>query len=415
MSNKSTIKCPNCGNTFPIGDALATEIEAGIKQRYVDRFNQDQKELEEKKKKLEAEAEKLKTLQEDQDKIIAEKIKQKGQILEQEAEKKASEAVDLKVKSMEREIEEKAKQLKESQAKEIDILEREKKLREEKESFKLEVEKEVFKRQEQIEEKAKQFEAEKSALKIKELEKKLSDQTELAETMKRKIEQSSQQSQGETAELMLEQILKTTFPFDTIEEVGKGVKGADWIQIVKNNQGQECGKIVYESKSTVNFSPDWIEKLKSDVRLVQGSIGVIVTKAMPKGMDGFGPKDGVWICSFSEIKSIAYLLRDGIIKVAGATKAQENKGEKMTMLYNYLTSNEFSDQWNAVREGFLGMKLSIQKERDAMERLWKAREKQLEKVLLNASHIRGSIDGIAGLESIDLNLLDEGENLELDR
>ena len=53
------------------------------------------------------------------------------------------------------------------------------------------------------------------------------------------------------------------------------------------------------------------------------------------------------------------------------------------------------------------MKLSIQKERDAMEKLWKAREKQLEKVLLNAAHIRGSIEGIAGADAVDLNLLDD--------
>ena len=60
------------------------------------------------------------------------------------------------------------------------------------------------------------------------------------------------------------------------------------------------------------------------------------------------------------------------------------------------------------------MKNSIQKERDAMERLWKSREKQLEKVLLNAAHIRGSIEGIAGLDAINFNLLESGEEVEDD-
>jgi hypothetical protein len=58
------------------------------------------------------------------------------------------------------------------------------------------------------------------------------------------------------------------------------------------------------------------------------------------------------------------------------------------------------------------MKMSIQKERDAMERLWSAREKQLSKVLLNATRFKGSIEGIAGSETVNLNLL-EDENTDL--
>ena len=104
--------------------------------------------------------------------------------------------------------------------------------------------------------------------------------------------------------------------------------------------------------------------------------------------------------SFSEVKALAHVLRDGVMRVFNAAKSNENKGDKMHLLYDYLTSNEFANQWKAIREGFMSMKLSIQKERDAMERLWKAREKQLEKVLLNAAHVRGSIEGISGLDSL---------------
>jgi len=136
-------------------------------------------------------------------------------------------------------------------------------------------------------------------------------------------------------------------------------------------------------------------------------VAVIVTQAMPKDMDHFGEKDGVWICSFKEVKAMTHMLRDGIIKIYNATKSQENKGDKMHLLYDYLTSTEFSGQWKAIREGFLSMKLSIQRERDAMEKLWKQREKQLEKVLLNAAHVRGSIEGISG-NDVDLNLLEDG-------
>jgi hypothetical protein len=101
-----------------------------------------------------------------------------------------------------------------------------------------------------------------------------------------------------------------------------------------------------------------------------------------------------------------------VVRVFNAAKSQENKGDKMHLLYDYLTSTEFAEQWKAIREGFMSMKISIQRERDAMEKLWKAREKQLEKVLLNAAHIRGSIEGISGMDSVDLNLLESGKDNE---
>jgi hypothetical protein len=143
-------------------------------------------------------------------------------------------------------------------------------------------------------------------------------------------------------------------------------------------------------------------------------VAVIVSQALPKDLDRFGEKDGVWICSFAEVKAVVQMLRYGIINVANAARSQENKGDKMHLLYNYLTSREFAEQWQAIREGFMSMKLSIQKERDAMEKLWKAREKQLEKVMINATGIRGSIEGISGTD-VDLNLLGDGnDDLVLD-
>jgi hypothetical protein len=215
------------------------------------------------------------------------------------------------------------------------------------------------------------------------------------------------QLQGEVQELALEEILSDAFPFDVVSEVGKGIRGADCIQLVRNNFGQECGKIIYESKRTKDFGGDWIEKLKTDMRSTGADIAVLVTKTMPKDLDCFGLKEGVWICTFSEVKALTNVLRDGIIRVFNSAKSHENKGDKMHLLYNYLTSNEFSEQWKAIREGFAAMKISIINERAAMERLWKAREKQLEKVLLNAAHVKGSIEGISGMDAINFNLLDE--------
>jgi hypothetical protein len=306
--------------------------------------------------------------------------------------------------------------LKTSRQKELEYLKKEQELKSREAELELSVQRRLQEERGKLSEELRGLEEQKTAaretefqMKLKELEKQLYDQKKLAEEMKRRAEQGSTQLQGEVQELALEELLRATFPFDEISEVGKGVRGADCIQTVRNNFGQECGKIIYESKRTRDFSPDWIEKLKADMRNQGALVAVIVTQTMPKGMDCFGEKNGVWVCSFSEVKALAFVLRDMIVKLFTAARSQDNKGDKMHLLYDYLTSQEFSEQWKAIREGFLSMKQSIQRERDTMEKLWKAREKQLEKVLLNAAHVRGSIEGIAGKDAIDVNLLEEGD------
>lgn len=316
---------------------------------------------------------------------------------------------------------EKEEKLKEARKKELEFLQKEQALKTKEEELELSLQRQLIEEREKLKEQLAKEEADKLSIKeqeyqlrTKELEKQIEDQKKLVEEMRRKSEQGSMQLQGEVQELMLESLLQTTFPFDKIEEVGKGVRGADCIQTVRNQFGNEVGKIIYESKRTKDFANDWIEKLKTDMRNLGADVAIIVTQTLPKDMDRFGEKDGVYICTFNEVRSVALLLRNALLKIADAKKSQENKGDKMVMLYDYLIGSEFSEQWKAIREGFMTMKLSIQKERDAMEKLWKAREKQLEKVLLNAAHIKGSIEGIAGADAVNLNLLEDNDPLILE-
>ncbi|TAL48361.1 MAG: DUF2130 domain-containing protein [Chitinophagaceae bacterium] len=371
------IKCPNCGHEFEPNEIIREEVEKELRGKMVEWQKKKQNELEEAlRKSIATDFENQLRLLEQNNKDNEEKLKEARQqqlnFLKKEQELKNKEA------ELELSVQIKLQQEREKLSVEIRNLE-----------------------EQRIAAKETEFQ-----LRMKEMEEKLEAQKKLAEEMTRKAEQGSMQSQGESQELLLEEVLRASFPFDIITEVGKGVRGADCIQTVRNNFGQECGKIIYESKRTKDFGSDWIEKLKADMRSQGADVAVIVTQAMPKDMNHFGAKDGVWICSFTEVKAVAHMLRDGIIKIYNATKSQDNKGDKMHLLYDYLTSTEFSEQWKAIREGFMSMKLSIQKERDAMEKLWKAREKQLEKVLLNAAHVRGSIEGIAGMDSVDLNLLE---------
>lgn len=396
----TTIKCPQCGTEFEPNESIRQEIERELNQKATEWQRKKNEEfllkLDEEKKRLQ------KTLEENIRKSISLDYENQLRLFEQAS----------------KENEEKLKQARQQQ---LEFLRKEQELKTKEAELELSVQKKLQEEREKLSAEIRKLEEQRIAaretehqLQIREMQKQLEDQRKLIDEMKRKSEQGSMQLQGEVQELALEEMLRLAFPFDMITEVGKGVRGADCIQTVRNNFGQECGKIIYESKRTSSFGVDWIEKLKADMRSQGADMAVIVTRTMPRDMDCFGIKDGVWICNFSEVKPLAGVLRDGVLRVFNTAKSNENKGDKMHLLYSYLTSNEFAEQWRAIREGFIAMKNSIQKERDAMERLWKSREKQLEKVLLNAAHIRGSIEGISGLESINLNLLESSEEIEDD-
>ena len=184
-------------------------------------------------------------------------------------------------------------------------------------------------------------EQDKFELERMEYERKLADQKKLTEEMKRKMEQGSMQMQGEVQELAIEDWLQSNFPLDTIEEIKKGQRGGDCVQIVNTREAQNCGEIYYESKRTKDFQASWIEKFKGDIRDRGADIGVLVTEVMPKDMERMGMKEGIWICTFNEFKGLSAVLRQTIIKLNASIISQENKGDKMHMLYDFLTSASF--------------------------------------------------------------------------
>lgn len=411
MSQTNTVTCPNCQHQFNIEAAISADIEKDIKQKYTLYLDKQKKEYEQKdillKQQLDA-VEKQKT---DQEQIVHQRLQQEKQKLTEELKKQAVSEVELKIKNLEQDNLSKNEKLKEAQAKELDLLKKQQELNEKQQAMELDIQRILTEERKLVEEKIRTSENEKNELRFKELLKQLEDQKKLTEEMKRKQEQGSMQLQGEVQELALEEMLKSMFPYDLIEEVGKGIRGADAVQIVRNNLGQSCGKIIYESKRTKAFTNDWIEKLKNDMRSTGADIAVIVTETMPKEMERFGQKDGVWICSYAEAKSLAVVLRDSLVRIHSAMASQDNKGDKMQMLYDYLTGNEFKQQMEAIVEGFMSMRQSIIKERMQMEKLWKEREKQLDKVLLNATGFYGSVKGIAGSAVADIKLL-EGDTDE---
>jgi len=401
--------CPNCNHKFEPTDAMREELRNQMKdwqQKKDDEYRQRENQL---KTQLEQKDREAALLLEQEKKKLAE-------TLEANLRKQLSGDYEVQMKLLQEQLANNDEKLKEARQKELNFLKKEQELLNKEQELEIQLQKMLIDERSKLSDIIRQEEIEKNRnkeseyqLKLKELEEKFEQQKKLAEEMKRKAEQGSMQTQGEVQELMLEEMLRNAFSYDVISEVAKGVRGADCIQTVRNKFGQDCGKIIFESKRTQAFSAEWIEKLKADMRSQGADVAVIVTQTLPKDLERFGEKDGVWICTFAEAKALVHVLREGIIKVATALKSEENKGDKMHMLYAYLTSNEFGEQWRAIREGFLSMRQSIVRERDAMEKLWKAREKQLEKVMLNMSHFKGSIEGIAG-QDFELNLLEDGDD-----
>lgn len=399
----TTITCPHCKSQFALEDVMTDEIKKELRAEMITYKQQKEAEFSKKIASLQAQqaaAEKSWQMQ----------MEAQRQQLTLDLQKKIAGDYEARLKMLEEERSEKAKQLQEMQKKELELLRDKDELQQQWKNFELELERRVLERQKLIEEQVSRREHEMNELKFKEKEHQIEQLKKLIEEMKRKSEQGSMQLQGEVQELALEEMLATAFPYDDILAVGKGVRGADVVQLVKNQVGQECGKIIYESKRTQAFAGDWIEKLKADMRAQGADIAVIVTQSMPKDMHHFGQKEGVWICNFQEIRSLALVLRDGLIKISQAVKSQENKGDKMQMLYDFLTGNEFRQQIEAIVEGFMSMKQAITRERVQMEKIWKEREKQLEKVLLNTTHLYASVKGIAGAAIGEVKLLEDSDD-----
>ncbi|MEJ8611472.1 DUF2130 domain-containing protein [Helicobacter pylori] len=432
MQENQTIPfiCPKCQEPINVNEALYKQIEQENQSRFLAQQKAFEKEVNEKRaqyqshfKMLEQKEEALKEREREQKAQFDDAVKQasalalqdeRAKIIE-EARKNAFLEQQKGLELLQKELEEKSKQVQQLHQKEAEI-ERLKRENNEAESrLKAENEKKLNEKLEMEREKIEKALHEKNELKFKQQEEQLEMLRNELKNAQRKAELSSQQLQGEVQELAIEEFLKQKFPLDCIEEIKKGQRGGDCIQVVHTREFQNCGKIYYESKRTKEFQKAWVEKLKSDMREIGADVGVIVSEALPKEMERMGLFEGVWVCSFEEFKGLSAVLREGVIQVGLAKKSQENKGDKVNLLYHYLTSSEFSMQVNAIIEGFEQLRADLESEKRAMNRIWKSREKQMEKVFDGTINMYGSIKGIVGnaigqVKALELEY--DGEDLE---
>ena len=389
MSTEQKIKCPKCGESISIDDVLSHQIEAKYKKEFTEKEEQLKKNLEsEVKKKITEQSEEYK--------------KQIKNQVEKEAE--------TEKKFLNEQLAEKDRKLKEAQQNEIEIRKEKQKLKDEKDAFELEKTRQLDEERKKIEEEASKKATEAKQSEIDQLNKKLSDATKAKDELARKLEQGSQQTQGEVQEIILEDLLKSEFIHDDISPVPKGVNGADVIQTVKTKAGIECGKIIWESKKTKAWSDGWIKKLKDDQRLVKAEIAVIVSSVLPDDVKGIALRDGVWVCDIKFAISIATALRHSLEAVSREKSMSVGKNEKMEILYSYLTGTEFRQRMEAIVETFYSMNTLRNKEKLYFEKKWAEEEKQIQKVIKNTVGIYGDLSGIVQLQKIDLLELPETSN-----
>jgi len=409
MERETKIECPNCGTEINVNEILYHQLEDDFKKRYTAQLAEEKKKYDAELVILNQQKEEFEKKKQKENELFQEKLQSKlreeRQLIEKQLKLKIAEEQAEQFSVMQTELKEQSEKLKElSRSKaEIERLKREKD--ELKENVLAEAEKAINLKLIEEREKIRKIESDRNELAIRELQKQLEDQKKLTEEMKRKQEQGSMQLQGEVQELAIEEWLTANFPLDTIEEIKKGARGGDCIQTVNTRTRQNCGTIYYESKRTKDFQPSWIEKFKGDIRERGSNIGVLVTDVLPSDMDRMGLKDGIWICTYDEFKGLCKVLREALIQISNATVSQENKGDKMSLLYDFLTSNTFRLQIEAIVEGFTQMQADLDSEKRAMQRIWKMREKQLEKVITNTIDMHGSIKGIAGSAIQDIKQL----------
>ena len=404
MSNKTTITCPNCKISIDVTKIQHDELEAKLKHEHQIELESKRKEYKIHLDKLHAQEAEMQKREEQFNEMLKkatdEQIKIEKQKLSRELKEQFLEEYRESDALMKKELEEKSEKLKELNRSRAEI----EKLKREKDELasKAKAEAEVELSRKLQEEKLKISKAleEQSELKLKQKDEQIEQMKRDIESAQRKAEQGSMQTQGEALELAIESWLASQFPFDTIEEVKKGAFGADCIQSVHTREIQNCGVICYESKNTKAWSEGWIGKLKHDMLSVNADIGVLVTSVYPKDMDRMGFVDGIWVCTLDEFKGSASLLRESLIRLHSVREREENRADKMSLLYSYMTGNEFQMQLKAIVDGFVTMQQELDREKRSLMATWKRRQKAIDGVLVNTTEMYGALQGIAGSTAI---------------
>ncbi|XOV94272.1 MAG: DUF2130 domain-containing protein [Bacteroidota bacterium] len=395
MKTNMNITCPNCHHEFSAEDAFRKHLDAELKA-----------ELKRVQEEYQIKNEDLVNREKELDQLIKEGVKAKEGDLRNELSDELEKEYGSTLDQYKKKAEQQSEQIKYLRSKEIEVEDLKGKLKDQEQEYELKYKKQLNEKLEEERVKSRESASEEYELKLRSQEKMLADQRDQIETMKKKIEQGSMQLQGEIQELIIEERLIAMFPQDEVGEVGKGIKGADVIHTVIS-EGVACGSIIYESKNTANFGSDWIDKLRGDQIASGCQTAVLVTKAMPKGFEGdYFVEKNVVVCTPKLFPVVAALCRTKIIDLKYQASRFETQKDKMGLLYQYLTGEEFRMHIEEVVMGIMEIKEQVDKERVAFEKQWKQRDKQADRMISNLAQMFGSIKGIGGTSIKEIKSLE---------
>ena len=392
----NSVRCPRCATSFELSDALTLELRERLRLELQADITQREAELlrqQEDSRKREEDLNKAKV---ELDAEVNRRTQARVRELEAKAKAEAERALEARLQDLTDAVSKKDKDLQQSRELELELRRKQRELEASVLDADLKVQRTLAEERAKIREDAEARTQESHRLKDLEKDKLIQDLKSALDDMKRKADQGSMEMQGEVLELDFEERLRRMFHLDDIQPVPRGIRGADLVQMVRNPVGSDCGSIIWETKNTKAWSPGWISKLKDDMAETRASLAILVTVALPEGIARFGQVDGVWVTDPLSALPLAAALRQQLLQLERERQASTGKTVKMEMLYSYLAGNEFKGRVEGIVEAFTSLQDQLQRERRAMEKNWKEREKQIERVIKNTVGLYGDMQGIIG-------------------
>ncbi len=413
------ITCPNCHAAIHLTESLAAPLLAATRQQFQQQLAQKDEAISQREQAIRQQEQLLLEAKRNVDQQITEQVAaqlkaERDHLIADEA-KKAKLAVAVELENNLRELanlkellQTREQKLSEAQAAQADLLKKQRELDDTKRELELTIEKRVQQNLTTIRNQARQEAEESLKLRVMEKDQTIAAMHQKIEELKQKAEQGSQQLQGEVQELELEALLRSKFPQDSIEPVPKGEFGGDILHAVISPSGLASGLILWESKRTKNWSESWLSKLRDDQRNAKAELSVLISQALPKGIETFDIVDGVWVVHPRATLPVATILRHMLFQMSRTKQVSEGQQTKTELMYQYLTGPRFRQRVEAIVEAFTTMQTDLDKERKAILKQWAKREEQITHVMEATVGLYGDLQGIAGKS------LQEIEGLELE-
>jgi hypothetical protein len=406
-----TITCPQCAKVIPLSEALSEQITHQIEKKFEREHQEKAAQMAAMMTQVEKQKLELETKEKQMQDQVKQQVESEKQKLWQVAQEKAAEKVETEIKDLQAQFQEKTKKLAEAQEHELELRKLTRELEEKQKNLDLELQRKLDEERKKITEETRRSEGELFRLKLLEKDKQVEIMQKTIEDLRRQSQQGSMQIQGEVQENDLKNILATTFFTDQVTDVPTGIKGGDLIQVVNNQLGQKAGVILWESKNTKAWTNDWVVKLKKDQGTAGADICLLVTRVLPDDIQGFGVRNGVWILEPAYIVPLVTTLRFHLLELSKVKNSVVGRDQKMEYLYQYLSGSQFKNRIESIVMAFGEMQKDLTAERRAMERIWRKRGQEIERVIENTAGLYGDLQGIVGasLPTIQALELPSGE------